>query len=97
MPTATITNNTADSVGSGCGLPAANEDSITPSTTSLRAKNAATPTVILWVPVVFQDSGEDPVGGVDAGDVGIFEIADVVVSNQVQAGSLFTFQENITV
>lgn len=37
--------------------------------------------------------GEDPVGGVDAGDIGIFEVAYVVVADQIEALSLFAFEK----
>jgi len=46
--------------------------------------------------VSLQGSGEDPVGCMSAGDVGVFQIADVVVPDQVEARSLFTLEEGVT-
>ena len=40
-------------------------------------------------------SGQDSVGGVDAGDVGIFEGAYVVITDQIEARCLLAFQENV--
>ena len=40
-------------------------------------------------------TGEDSVGGMDAGDIRVFEVAYVVVTDQVETGSLFALQENV--
>jgi hypothetical protein len=37
--------------------------------------------------------GEDAVGGVDAGDIGIFEVAYVVVADQIEARSLLALEK----
>jgi hypothetical protein len=40
-------------------------------------------------------SGQDSVRGVDAGDVGVFEGAYVVVTDQIKARYLLAFQEDV--
>jgi hypothetical protein len=40
--------------------------------------------------------GEDAVGGVDAGDIRIFEVAHVVVADQIKARSLFALQKGVS-
>jgi len=40
--------------------------------------------------------GEDPVGGVDAGDIGIFEVTYVVVADQIEALSLLAFEKGVS-
>ena len=41
-------------------------------------------------------SGEDAVGGVGAGDIRIFEVAHVVVADQIEARSLLALQKGIS-
>ena len=41
-------------------------------------------------------SGEDCVRGVDAGDVGVFEVAHIVIADQIEARCLLAFQEDVS-
>jgi hypothetical protein len=48
------------------------------------------------VPARTPGIGEDAVGGVDAGDICIFEVAYVVVADQVEARSLLALEQGIS-
>ncbi len=46
--------------------------------------------------IVEVSGGEDPIGGVEAGEVSIFEAHDVVVADQVQVRSLYGIEQIVS-